>query len=570
MWRTYLLQDLRYALRLLRKTPVFTAAAVLILGCAIGSNLAVFSLIDALMLRAIPVAKPDELVRIDMAAPKGQSNGMPSTVIEALAQEPAFSGACGFITPRITTEIGGAIAGTNALSMTGDCFRTLGVTTRIGRPFTAADDLPEAPNVVVLTARFWHTTFGAEPDIVGRRIRAGSEIYTVIGVAADEFTGVVLGFEPGLILPLHHTPGDVPQRRYAWYWVTVFARRAPGIGQAAAAARLQTIAPALLAQSVPPRYNEAQRLSYLANHLTMSSARTGIDWMLRSRFGPPLYALWGICAAILLIAVLNVAGLLVARTLARQKEIEIRLAIGAGRWRVIRPLALESLLLSAAGGAAGILLASWAGNLIVSQASVLFGDLAIDTSPGIRGLALLGRLRCWYLPLSPRLQRGSRIGRSGVFTCDCPAVVSSPHPGAGRRRSWPFRWPSLWRWSRPPEYLRRRSATSPTCTSGCAPGASLRRSSRRFPVPRPPLRRGLITKACCSALKRSPASAEPASPALRCTGTRPYPTWSAASTECTKRAPRSSAPPRATSRPSGCVWLPARISGATMRSPKPS
>src|SRR5437764_630841 len=150
-----LFQDLRYATRLLRRTPLFTAAAVLILAFGIGSNLATFSLIDALMLRSIPVAHPEELIKIDLAGPRGPVNGMPSTVVDLLAKEPAFSGVCGFTTPRITTEINGAVASTGTLTMTGDCFRTLGVTTQLGRPFTAADDLPEAPNVVALTARLW-------------------------------------------------------------------------------------------------------------------------------------------------------------------------------------------------------------------------------------------------------------------------------------------------------------------------------------------------------------------------------------------------------------------------------
>src|SRR5262249_39104456 len=155
----------------------------------------------------------------------------------------------------------------------------------------------------------------------------------VIGVADDRFTGVLLGFEPGLIIPLHHTPSDVPHKRYESYWSTIFARRAPGISMAAAKARIAALTPVLLEQSVPRRYNQAQRRAYLANRLLVQSARTGVDWMLRDRFGHPLYALMGICAAILLIACLNLAGLLAARTLTRQKELGIRLAIGAGEWR---------------------------------------------------------------------------------------------------------------------------------------------------------------------------------------------------------------------------------------------
>jgi len=395
LWSDFLLKDVAYALRMLRKTPWFTAAAILILAFAIGANLAVFGLIDALMLRSIPVPKPEELVRIDPVGPQGRLNGMNSGVLDALRKEPVFSGVCGFTTPRVTTNINGVVASTGTLSMTGDCFQTLGARTQIGRPFTIADDLPEAPNVVVLTARLWRSAFGGATTVLGKKIQAGSETFTVIGVAADDFTGVLLGFEPGLLVPLHHTPADVPQRRFVDYWVSVFARRAEGIPEASVEARIGTISARLLEQSVPHRYNPAQRRNYLANHLVVSSARTGADWMLRGRFGQPLFALLGICGAILLIACLNLAGLLVARTLARQKELGIRLAIGATLWRVMRPLAFESLLLAIGGGVAGVLFASWARRAIIAEASAMFTNFSIDSSLDARAVTLLAGVVAW-------------------------------------------------------------------------------------------------------------------------------------------------------------------------------
>lgn len=389
VWGDYLLKDIRYAVRRLRKTPWFTAAAVLILAFGIGANLAIFGLIDALMLRSIPVARPERLVQIDPVGPQGRLNGMPSTVLDPLRREPVFSGVCGFTTPRVTTIINGAVASTGTLSMTGDCFDTLGVRTQIGRPFTTADDRPDAPDVVVLTAKLWRSAFGGSPAVLGKQIQAGAESYTVIGVAADGFTGVLLGFQPGLLIPLQHTPTELPQKRFTYFWVTVFGRLAPQISPTAAAARIAALTPALLEQSVPLRYNQAQRRNYLANHIVLSSARTGVDWMLRDRFGRPLYALLGICAAILLIACLNLAGLLAARTLARQKEVGIRLAIGGTRWRVMRPLILESLVLVLAGGIAGVLFASWASRLIVAQASAIFPDFSVDVSLSVRAFAWL-------------------------------------------------------------------------------------------------------------------------------------------------------------------------------------
>ena len=423
-----LLRDCGYACRMLRKTPWFTAAAVVILAIAIGASLAVFRLIDALLLRAIPVAHPEQLVHVNPVGPQGRSEGMPSTVLDGLRGEPVFSGVCGFTTPRVTTNINGAIASTGTLEMTGDCFQTLGVRTQIGRAFTLEDDLPESPNVTVLTARLWRKAFGGSAGVIGKQIQAGAETYTVIGVAADDFTGVLLGFEPGLIIPLHHTPTDVPsQRFFKYYWVSVFARLAPGVSKQSARARVAVRTSALLAMSVPARYNAAQRRVYLANHLAVTSARTGVDWMLRERFGRPLVALFGICVAILLIACLNLAGLLVSRTLARQKELGIRMAIGGTPWRVMRPLAFESMLLAIAGGITGVLCASWMSHAMASGASAMFPNFTMDASLNGRALALLGGMIVWVagvLSIVPVWQ-ARRSARTGSLRAAGRGVVGS-------------------------------------------------------------------------------------------------------------------------------------------------
>lgn len=197
------------------------------------------------------------------------------------------------------------------------------------------------------------------------------------------------------MIPLHHTPAELPQKRFAYYWVSIFARRAPGVSEAAAAARIAAVAPALLEESVPLRYNEAQRRNYLANRLVVSSARTGVDWMMRNRFGRPLYALLGISVAILLIACLNLSGLLVARTHAREKELAIRVAIGATWWRIMRPLAFESIFLALACGLTGVLFASWASRAIATQASAMFPNFRIDTSLDVRAFIFLAGVLGW-------------------------------------------------------------------------------------------------------------------------------------------------------------------------------
>ena len=170
----------------------------------------------------------------------------------------------------------------------------------------------------------------------------------------------------------------------------MFARRAPGVSQESAAARVAVTRPALLAQSVPPRHNQAQRQNYLQNRLVVSSARTGIDWVFRGRFGPPLYALLGICTALLLIGCLNVAAMLVARTLSRRRELAVRAAMGATRWRMLRPLAWESVLIVLAGGCLGLLFASWMSAGIAARAAAFVGMVSVDLSSGLRAWAWLG------------------------------------------------------------------------------------------------------------------------------------------------------------------------------------
>ncbi|MBZ5725857.1 MAG: ABC transporter permease [Acidobacteriia bacterium] len=375
---------------MLRKTPWFAGTAVAILAIAMGSNLAVFNLIDVLVLRKIPVEKPEELATISAVGPQGPLATLPSTVLAPLRKEKALNGVCGFFTPRIAARIQGTVATSGILSMTPECFGTLGVATQIGRPFQEGDDRADAPDVVVLTASLWRRAFGGSPDVLGKKIQAGSAVYTVVGVAADRFTGVLLGFEPDLITPLHHTPMEGPPRRFAYYWVTVFARRAAGVSQEAVAARMAAITPALLEQSTPPHYNQEQRHNYLANRLVVSAAGTGIDWVFRRRFGPPLYALLGICAALLLIGCLNVTAMLLARTLSRRRELAVRAALGATGWRVLRPLALESLLLALAGGWGGLLLASWMNEGIAVRAAAFLGRLSMDFSPGLHTWEWLG------------------------------------------------------------------------------------------------------------------------------------------------------------------------------------
>jgi predicted permease len=377
-----LVRDLRYALRMLSKTPGFTTIALLILAVGIGSNLTVFSLIDSLFLKPIPVHRPDELVRIASLDREGHLGGITSAILEPLRHETTLAGVCGFSTPRLTAEVGGEDRSVGTLALTGDCFETLGVQPQLGRMFTSAEDKEGAESVALLTDSLWHTGFAARRDVIGKTIHVQGSSFTIIGVTERRFDGVLLGWQPGLIIPLQQMPLDTSPgaKRPKYFWVDIFARRAPGISERQVQTRIDVLRQSLLEATVPTRYNAAQRQDYLSRKLLVSSAETGVDRMLRGRFGQPLYAFAGICATVLLVACLNLITLLLARGLARQREIAVRLALGAQRSRVVMLFAFDSLLLVIGGSLFGLLFGFWASHAVIAQASAIFPNLSLNVS----------------------------------------------------------------------------------------------------------------------------------------------------------------------------------------------
>jgi predicted permease len=371
-------RNLKYALRTLRKSPVFSLIAVIILAIGIGANLAVFSLVDSLLFRPLPVERPEELVRISTVDKQGRLGNLPSTIVDPVKQFAAFHGICGFNTSYEGAEINGAVIPTGILGFTGDCFETLGLRVQLGRPITPADDSASSESMAVITASLWHSAFGSRADVLGKRIKMAGVTLTVIGVAEERFGGLLLGFPAGVVLPLHQEPGPLPgSGKQATYFINVLARLAPGISESQALAALATQNNALLEESVPTNYNPNRRKLFLASKLTITSAKNGVDYFLRRRFGKPLYAVLGICASILLIACVNLANLLLARSLRRQKEIAMRLALGAKRTHVAGMMAFESFILVLAGAGLGTLLARWLDNLVLSQGAGMFGNFSM-------------------------------------------------------------------------------------------------------------------------------------------------------------------------------------------------
>src|SRR5438094_284901 len=376
-----LLMDLRFGLRMLAKNPGFTAVAVITLALGIGANTAIFSLIDAVMLRSLPVRDPSQLVVLRWTAhseprrngtssfgdcsdegsrenPSGCS--FPYPVFEQTRSEKdVFSGVTAFAGPAALVLSGnGAARMAEGEVVSGDYFSTLGVNAVVGRTLGPEDDSLSASPAVVLSFPFWQSAFGGDRSVVGRTISLNGVPFTIVGVADPSFTSLSPGKTQDLFLPL----SMVPREHIGWgndalslnnWWLVIVARLKPGVSLARAQAAASLLFPNEMLNGAKPLSKESDDPRIL-----LGPAQQGLTGE-RGDFSNPLYVLMFAVGFILLIACANVAGLLLCRAAARQKEIAVRLALGAGGRRILRQLLTESVMLSLAGGALGILFASW-------------------------------------------------------------------------------------------------------------------------------------------------------------------------------------------------------------------
>ena len=372
--------DIRYALRGLRKSPLFTVVAGLSLAFGIGANAAIFSLLDQVILRFLPIKHPEQLVQFRMQGPHYGANWGMNSISYPMYQDfrghnTVFSGMfCRFPT-QTSLGYGNRTERVNAELVSGNYFPVLGVTAVLGRTFTAQDDLFEnAHPLVVLTYSFWQTRFNSDPGIIGKKLVVNARSFTVIGVAQAGFEGMEVGQIAKIFIPIRMKPQITPtwngldERR--WRWVNAYGRLKPGVSRKQAQASLQPFMHSMLEMEVKERafHNASNyaRQQFLKCWIDLLPGGQGRSYM-REQLTKPLWLLMGITGMVLLLACANLANLLLARASARTKEIAIRLAIGAGRVAIMRQLLIESLLLSCLGAVAGLALACLADRLLLSM-----------------------------------------------------------------------------------------------------------------------------------------------------------------------------------------------------------
>ena len=384
-----LVRDLKFALRQMRQTPIVSGVALLSLALGIGANVAIFSLVNALILKPLPVHEPDQLVIVGLERPLGTDTSVTNPIWEYVRDhQEILVGVAAYGNPRFNLSSGGETRNAQGLFVSGRFFDTLGVTAHLGRTFTAEDDRrgggPDGP-VAVLSYGFWQREYGGRPDVIGKAIALDGHSFTIVGVSQRDFRGVQIGRAFDIATPLGTEPiirgkESSLDRRSSW-WLTVVGRLAPGQTSTQAQARFRDFQPQLREATMPQDWPAGDLKEFLAEPITLMPGSTGIS-NLRARYSQPLYVLLGIVGLVLTIACANMANLLLAQSVARRKELAVRLSLGAGRWRLVRQLLVESIMLSAIGAVTGLLIARWGSRAIVAMLStrtqVVDVNLAMD------------------------------------------------------------------------------------------------------------------------------------------------------------------------------------------------
>lgn len=412
-------KDLRYALRTLRLNPGFSAVAILSLALGIGANTAIFQLLDAVRLRSLPVKNPQELMQLRVPNSHGRSGNFrgnfpifTNPIWEQVRdRQQAFSGMAAWNSSSFNLAAGGRSRIVRGMYVNGEFFNTLGIAPSAGRVFSTSDDhrgcgLPGA----VISYSFWQREFGSKASAVGSKLTIEGHPVEVLGVTPAGFYGVEVGRGYEVALPICSeslVDGEykVLDRVDGW-WLAIIGRLKPGWTAAKATAQLESISAPIFQATLPPKYQSDLAKQYLGWKMAALPASSGLS-NLRRTYEDPLWILLAIAGTVLLIACANLANLMFARANTREREIAVRLALGATRARLIQQFMMESLLLASIGAIAGVVLAQALTRILISFLSTQFGRVTLDLGLDLRVLGFtagIAVLTCLLFGLMPAVK----------------------------------------------------------------------------------------------------------------------------------------------------------------------
>jgi putative ABC transport system permease protein len=396
-------QDVRHAVRTLRRSPGFSVVAILTLALGIGANTAIFQLADAVRLRPLPVEHPEQLVEVRMADPtrgrSGTFSGRRPLFTHALWEKlqqhrEAFSGVVAWGAYPVNVSPQGEARFVQGLWVSGDFFSVFGVTPHLGRLLTSSDDRPGCGSpAAVLGHAFWRRQYGGEASAIGKSLMLDGHSFEIVGVAPQRFVGVEVGRAFDVATPLCAERILNPERSAlddpSWWWLTVIGRLAPGWSVERASSHLAAVSGEMFRNTVPPGLPPDVTSAYVASTLRAFPVPTGVSGTVREEYETPLAVLLAVAGVALLIASANIATLLLARATVREREIAVRLALGASRARIIRQLLTESVVLALAGAAAGMVLVRTLSEALVGllhSSGFQFFAVTFDLNPNWRVL----------------------------------------------------------------------------------------------------------------------------------------------------------------------------------------
>jgi len=414
-------KDLRYAIRMLRLNPSFAAVAILSLALGIGANTAIFELLDAVVIRTLPVQSPQQLASIreihggrigsTVARQKNFSYALWQQIQQ---QQKGFSGIAAWSTETFDLGQGGEAHYVQGMWVSGSFFRTLGIRPVLGRLLTENDDYRGCGlRAVVISYAFWQRSFAGRADAVGSKLSLDGHPFEVIGITPATFYGLEIGRNFDVAVPVCsesaiRTEGSWTQSATTW-WLDVIGRLSAGWTLGKANAQLASMAPGIFAATLPPEYDATERKDYLRFRLKAETAATGVS-ELRAQYADPLRALLAISGLVLLLACTNLANLMLARAAGRQREIALRLALGASRRRLIRQLFTENVFLALVGAAVGLILAQILASVLVAFIGNSENPVFLPLYPDMRVLLFtigIASLTCLFFGVAPAI----RVGR---------------------------------------------------------------------------------------------------------------------------------------------------------------